>query len=75
MEVPDVRVLLAYSGDLRHVQGPDGPLPRPVRVLRMGLEALGIRECGSRLLTEGGREVFKAAVIRDLTERRNRHCR
>lgn len=75
LEIPDGRMLLAYSGGLHHVQAPGEPLPRPFRILRMRLESVDIGTYRDRLLEEGGREGFKAAVIRDLTRRRDRHCR
>lgn len=73
-EIPDGRMLLAYSGGLHHVQAPGEPCPRPFRVLRMRLESVEIGTYRERLLAEGGAEGFKAAVIRDLTRRRDRHC-
>lgn len=75
LEIPDGRMLLAYSGGLHHVQAPGEPLPRPFRVLRMRLESIDIGTYRDRLLEEGGRKGFKAAVIRDLTRRRDRYCR
>lgn len=74
LEIPDGRMLLAYSGGLHHVQAPGEPLPRPFRVLRMRLEAVDIEEYRDRLLAEEGRTGFKAGVIRDLTRRRDRYC-
>lgn len=68
------RMLLAYSGGLHHVQAPGERWPRPFRVLRMRLESLEIERYRARLLERAGRDGFKAAVISDLTRRRDEHC-
>ena len=73
-EIPDGRMLLAYSGGLHHVQAPGESCPRLFRVIRMRLESLDLAEYRGRLLAEAGEEGFKEAVIRDLTRRRDTHC-
>lgn len=72
--IPEGRMLLAYSGGLHHVQAPGEPWPRPLEELRMRLELVEIAEYRRRLLESAGRDRFKAAVIRDLTRRRDEHC-
>lgn len=73
-EIPDGRMLLAYSGGLHHVQAPGDRWPRLFQVIRMRLESLEIADYRSRLISEAGEEGFKGAVIRDLTRRRDTHC-
>lgn len=73
-EIPDGRMLLAYSGGLHHVQAPGDRWPRLFQVIRMRLESLGIADYRSRLMSEAGEEGFKRAVIRDLTHRRDTRC-
>lgn len=73
-EIPDGRMLLAYSGGLHHVQAPGDRWPRLFQVIRMRLESLEIADYRSRLMSEAGEEGFKRAVIRDLTRRRDTRC-
>ena len=73
-EIPDGRMLLAYSGGLHHVQAPGDRWPRLFQVIRMRLESLEIADYRSRLMSEAGEEGFKRAVIRDLTHRRDTRC-
>ena len=73
-EIPDGRMLLAYSGGLHHVQAPGDRCPSFFEVIRMRLENLEIAEYRRRLMSEAGEEGFKGAVIRDLTRRRDSHC-
>jgi 1-acyl-sn-glycerol-3-phosphate acyltransferase len=72
--IPDGRMLLAYSGGLHHVQVPGQRFPRLFRTVRMNLEVVDIAAYRAARLAEGGEDGFRAAVVRDLTERRNRHC-
>jgi len=71
---PNGRMLLAYSGGLHHVQVPGQRFPRLFRTVRMNLEVVDVAAYRAARLVEGGEEGFRAAVVRDLTERRNRHC-
>lgn len=73
-EIPEGRMLLAYSGGLHHVQAPGERWPRLFEVLRMRLECLDIADYRSQLLAQSGREDLKRAVVRDLTRRRDAHC-
>lgn len=68
------RILLAYSGGLHHVHAPGERCPRPFRVLRMRLESMEIADYRERLMRRAGPDGFKAAVISDLTRRRDEHC-
>lgn len=74
--IPDGRMLLVYSGGLHHVHAPGDRFPRPFRTVRMCLEVLSIAEYRTARQDEGGAELsdFKHAVIRDFTQRRDRHC-
>lgn len=73
-QIPDGRMLLAYSGGLHHVQAPGESLPRLFRTLSMSLETEEIAAFRERILEAHGEEGFKGAVIRELTRRRARHC-
>lgn len=68
------RMLLAYSGGLHHVQVPGELLPVPFRNLRMGFESVDIPTYKTSLHAEAGNGSFKAAVIEDLTRRRDAYC-
>jgi 1-acyl-sn-glycerol-3-phosphate acyltransferase len=72
--VPEGRMLLAYSGGLHHVQVPGQRFPRLFRTVRMNLEVVDVAAYRQTRLAEGGEDGFRSAVVRDLTERRNRHC-
>lgn len=72
--IPEGRMLLAYSGGLHHVQAPGDPWPRPFEVLRMRLELVELESYRRRILESAGPDEFKAAVVRDLTRRRDEHC-
>lgn len=71
--VPGGRMLLAYSGGLHHVHAPGDRFPRLFRSVRLRLEVLEIEPYRRELLGTAGEEGFKAAVIDDLTRRRDRH--
>lgn len=72
--VPDGRMLLVYSGGLHHVHAPGDPFPRPFRTVRLRLESVEIPAYRAARRAETGAAGFKAAVIADLTRRRERHC-
>lgn len=72
--VPDGRLLLGYSQGLHHVHAPGDRWPRLFRRVRLRAEILDIPAYRSRLLERYGREGFKAAVVADLTRRRDEHC-
>jgi 1-acyl-sn-glycerol-3-phosphate acyltransferase len=67
------RMLIAYSGGLHHVQVPGELLPVPFRNLRMGFESVDIPTYKASLQGQGNGS-FKAAVIEDLTWRRDAYC-
>jgi len=73
-EIPDGRFLIAYSGGLHHVQTPGDRFPRLFKTVRMNFETVEIATYRDRLLAEHGEDGFRAAVVADLTARRNRHC-
>lgn len=75
--VPEGRMLLAYSGGLHHIHAPGDAWPRLFRKIELRLEVVDIpayRERRRREAREEGTD-FKAAVVEDLTSRRDRHCR
>ena len=73
--VPDGRLFIGYSGGLHHVHAPGDRFPRLFRRVRLGAEVLDIPAYRRELRDRHGPEGFKGAVIEDLTERRDRHCR
>ena len=72
--IPNGRMLVVYSGGLHHIQAPGDRLPRLLKPIRVRLEVLDIADYRARLEEEMGPENFKAAVIRDLTRRRDAYC-
>lgn len=72
--VPAGTFLIAYSGGLHHVQVPGQLLPKPFRTLRLALEAVDIATYRDFLLAQHGEDGFRAAVIADLEQRRDRFC-
>jgi hypothetical protein len=74
LSVPEGRMLLAYSEGLHHVQVPGQRLPRVFTTVRMRLETLDIAAYRRELLERAGERGFHAAVIEDLTRRRDLYC-
>lgn len=74
LAIPAGRMLLAYSGGLHHVHAPGDRWPRPFRTVRLRLESLDLAEYRNRMLDVEGRAGFRAAVVQDLTRRRDRYC-
>jgi 1-acyl-sn-glycerol-3-phosphate acyltransferase len=68
------RMLIAYSGGLHHVQVPGQLLPKPFKALSMTVESFEIRDYIHHVMAHRRGLTFKQAVIRDLENRRNRHC-
>lgn len=72
---PGGRLFLAYSGGLHHVHAPGERFPRPFQRVWLGAEVVDIAAYRAELADEHGADSFKAAVIEDLTRRRDEHCR
>jgi 1-acyl-sn-glycerol-3-phosphate acyltransferase len=72
--IPEGSMLIGYSGGLHHVQAPGELLPRLFKRIFLRLELLDIAAYREQQLERAGRHGFKHAVIRDLEERRDRHC-
>lgn len=72
--IPQGRMLLAYSGGLHHVQSPGEPLPRLFREVSIALEATSIELFRRGLPDPADPDVFRAAVVDELTRRKERHC-
>jgi hypothetical protein len=70
--MPGGRMLLVYSGGLHHIQAPGEGRPRLFETIRVRFENLDIDAYRAARRAEPGG--FKAAVIRDLEARRDRHC-
>lgn len=73
-EIPDGRFLIAYSGGLHHVQTPGDRFPRLFKTVRMNFETIEIADYRDRMLAAHGEKGFRAAVVADLTARRDRYC-
>ncbi len=67
------RMLIAYSGGLHHVQVP-GHVPNVFETVRLRVEVLEIADYVKERMAEGGAEMFKKNVIRDLERRRDEYC-
>lgn len=74
--IPEGKMLLAYSQGLHHVHIPDHSLlPRLFQPVRMRLEALDVAEYRDALRSHGSEgKKLVAAVVADLTARRDRYC-
>lgn len=72
--VPDGRLLLAYSQGLHHVHAPGDRWPRLFRRIVLRAEVVDIPGYRAALLERHGVDGFKAAVIADLTRRRDACC-
>lgn len=75
LATPDGRMLLGYSAGLHHIHTPGEGLPRLFKTARIRLEVVDIAAYRDGLLAEHGEGGFRAAVIADLTRRRDLHCR
>lgn len=73
-EIPDGRLLLAYSAGLHHIQIPGEKLPRLFKSAHMQFENLDLTEYRETLRTTAGERGFRKAVIADLTHRRDLYC-
>jgi len=67
------RMLLAYSGGLHHVQVP-GHVPNVFKTVRLRVEVLEIADYVREMMQDGGEELFKRNVIRDMERRRDLYC-
>ena len=75
LATPEGRMLLGYSAGLHHIHTPGEGLPRLFKTARIQLELVDIPTYRERLLAEHGEAGFPAAVIADLTRRRDLYCR
>ena len=75
LATPEGRMLLGYSAGLHHIHTPGEGLPRLFKTARIQLELVDIDAYRERLLAEHGEGGFHAAVIADLTRRRDLYCR
>lgn len=67
-------MLLVYSGGLHHIQAPGELVPRPLRQIRARIELVDIPSYSDSLGGTGDMDSFRAAVIADLTNRRDTLC-
>jgi hypothetical protein len=72
--IPSGRMLVVYSGGLHHVQAPGETIPRLFKNVRLRLEIIDIGTYRDALGEYANHSDFKAAVIGDLTRRRDLYC-
>jgi len=72
--LPDGRILTVYSGGLHHIQAPGELLPRPFKPILCRFEMIDIAPYKLEVIARYPELSFHAAVIRDLTERRDAYC-
>jgi 1-acyl-sn-glycerol-3-phosphate acyltransferase len=70
----DGRMLTVYSGGLHHIQAPGELLPRPFKTILCRFEMIDIAAYKRDLAGEHPDLSLRAAVVQDLTERRDRYC-
>ena len=68
------RLLLLYSGGLHHIQVPGQTLPKLFKTLHVRMELIEVEDYKAGLNTQKTENDFRAAVINDLTARRDLHC-
>ena len=67
-------MLLVHSGGLHHIQSPGELLPRPLRQIRARIELVDVPTYKLQLGGTDDMDAFRAAVIADLTHRRDTLC-
>ena len=75
--IPEGKMLLGYSQGLHHIHIPDhDSLPRLFQAVRMRLEPVDIAEYRQAMIERAGGtgRPYVAAVIADITARRDRYC-
>jgi len=72
LAVKSGRMLLAYSGGLHHVQIPEHRMVRLFQTIRMRIENIEAADYIDAMMADGGAEMFKKNVMKDLDARRDR---
>jgi len=72
--VDEGQMVVVYSGGLHHVQAPGELVPRPARQVRARIDLVDIPTYKAELGGTDDMAAFRAAVIKDLTERRDELC-
>jgi hypothetical protein len=72
--LPDGRMLVVYSGGLHHIQVPGELLPTPFKTIRCRMEMIDIPSYKEELQRDYPNLKFRAAVVADLTRRRDEYC-
>jgi hypothetical protein len=70
----DGHMVVVYSGGLHHIQAPGELVPRPLRQIRARIELVDISSYAAQLGGTQDMDAFRAAVIQDLTDRRDTLC-
>ncbi len=70
--IPDGKMLVAYSQGLHHIQIPGQSVPNLFKPVRLRLEEIDIAAYREEMAARDGD--FRAAVVADLMERRDRYC-
>jgi hypothetical protein len=72
--IPDGKMLLAYSHGLHHIQVPGQTFPKLFKTINLRLEELDIATYKASLAEDLKGKSLKAAMLADLTLRRDHHC-
>ena len=72
--LPDGRILTVYSGGLHHIQVPGERFPRPLKPILCRFEIIDIAEFKIQVAAKFPKMKFRAAVVAELTERRDAYC-
>lgn len=72
--LPGGRILIVYSGGLHHIQAPGELLPRPFKTILCRFEIIDIASYKANVTAEYPGLGFRAAVVRDLSRRRDAYC-
>ncbi|MCU0302775.1 MAG: 1-acyl-sn-glycerol-3-phosphate acyltransferase [Thermoanaerobaculales bacterium] len=72
--LPDGRMLTVYSGGLHHIQSPGELMPRLFQPILCRFEMIDIARYKREVVEARPELGFSAAVVADLTERRDRLC-
>lgn len=72
--LPEGRILTVYSGGLHHIQAPGEFLPRFFKPILCRFEMIDIAEYKKALGGDEDTRAFQAAVVADLTRRRDENC-
>ena len=67
-------MIIAHSGGLHHVMAPGQSIPRPFRRLAVALDSVNVDDYLAQFSMISDEKERRAAICRDLEERRDRYC-